>query len=377
MQHAALFSQMIALQEELDWHVYRLYGLIEDDLTYPAKPPQIHLGERTFEIHLARRMAAGETESTWFERHSSTPITDIPRHWPADYQALIQRRLNAIASNQWIRLIEQPEYKRRWNRDPWEKRLHAACKEWLLDQLEQLSQHGELQTSAQLADRTRQNNKFQEICALYTGTDTFDLQSLIAELISNDNLPQMAAARYKPAAMPKFRAWQDTWAKQRREDAIDAEYGVDKPLPAEQANDPEAVRKYQQAKAKADAKKAAEIGTIPVPPQYASTDFRQASYWPLRGKLDVPKERFFSLPGCEKDGDSTLVIGWAGFNHLQRAKAIAAWCIARKEEDGWEADKLTPMLVALDELIPWLKQWHNDMDPEYGERMGDFYEGSF
>ena len=31
------------------------------------------------------------------------------------------------------------------------------------------------------------------------------------------------------------------------------------------------------------------------------------------------------------------------------------------------------MLSALEELIPWLKQWHNDIHPEYNERMGDFY----
>ena len=61
-------------------------------------------------------------------------------------------------------------------------------------------------------------------------------------------------------------------------------------------------------------------------------------------------------------------------NHLQRAQAIAAWYLDRKEGEGWEAEKLTPMLVALDELIPWLKQWHNDIDPEFGERMGDYYE---
>jgi hypothetical protein len=33
------------------------------------------------------------------------------------------------------------------------------------------------------------------------------------------------------------------------------------------------------------------------------------------------------------------------------------------------------MLVALDELIPWLKQWHNDINSEFGERMGGYYEG--
>jgi hypothetical protein len=34
-----------------------------------------------------------------------------------------------------------------------------------------------------------------------------------------------------------------------------------------------------------------------------------------------------------------------------------------------------PMLVAIDELLPWLKQWHNDLDPDYGARMGDYFEG--
>jgi hypothetical protein len=62
-------------------------------------------------------------------------------------------------------------------------------------------------------------------------------------------------------------------------------------------------------------------------------------------------------------------------NPLQRAQSIASWYLDRKEGEGWEAAKLTPMLVAIDELIPWLKQWHNDIDLEFGERMGDYYEG--
>jgi hypothetical protein len=26
-------------------------------------------------------------------------------------------------------------------------------------------------------------------------------------------------------------------------------------------------------------------------------------------------------------------------------------------------------------LVQWVKQWHNELDPVYGERMGDYYEG--
>jgi len=81
---------MIALQEELDWQCYKLYGLTADELTYPLdQGPGIDLGERAFEIVLARQVAAGKTSTTWFERHGSTPITEIPTHWPADYKALV------------------------------------------------------------------------------------------------------------------------------------------------------------------------------------------------------------------------------------------------------------------------------------------------
>ncbi|MCG7962842.1 MAG: BREX-2 system adenine-specific DNA-methyltransferase PglX [Candidatus Thiodiazotropha taylori] len=355
--------QMIALQEELDWLNYRLYGLTDEDPCYPGTPPEMRLGERPFEIRLARRMAAGETETTWFQRHNSQPITEIPGHWPADYRALIERRLQAMEENHWIKLVEQPEYKRRWNQEPWEKRQQRALQHWLLDHLEQGCQAPVLQTCAQLADRTRNDPAFQQVAALYTGSDTFDAQSLVSDLVAGDNVPQMAAARYKSKAMPKFRAWQETWEKQRAEDAIDARTELDQA-------DPHYLREEE-----ATALKAKQIGDIPLPPKYATGDFRRPSYWPLRGKLDVPKERFFSMPLCEKAGDNTLVIGWAGLNHLQRAQAIAAWYLDRKEQEGWDADRLKPLLVALDELVPWLKQWYNEIDPEFGERLGDYYEG--
>ncbi|MCF1457978.1 MAG: BREX-2 system adenine-specific DNA-methyltransferase PglX [Shewanella sp.] len=359
----SLTCKMIALQEELDWLNYRLYGIADEELCCQCTPPEVKLGERPFEIRLARRMAAGETETTWFQRHNSQPITEIPDHWPANYRALVERRLQAMEENRWIKLVEQPEYKRRWNQEPWEKRQQRALQHWLLDHLEQGCQAPVLQTCAQLADRTRNDSAFQQVATLYTGSDTFDAQLLVSELVAGDNVPQMAAARYKPKAMPKFLAWQETWEKQRAEDAIDARSELDTADP------------HYLSEEEASALKARQIGDIPLPPKYAAGDFRRPSYWPLRGKLDVPKERFFSMPLCEKAGDNTLVIGWAGLNHLQRAQAIAAWYLDRKEQEGWDADRLKPLLVALDELVPWLKQWHNEIDPEYGERLGDYYEG--
>ncbi len=139
-----LRTRMISLQEELDWQCYRHYGLIEnDDLEWPEDRlddlPPLTLGERAFEIRMARQMAAGELETTWFERHKdagSKAITELPAAWPDDYRALIERRLAFIESNKNINLIERPEYKRRWNTEPWAKRQKEALRKWLLARLE-------------------------------------------------------------------------------------------------------------------------------------------------------------------------------------------------------------------------------------------------
>ena len=77
-----------------------------------SAPPGLKLGESQFEIAMARQMAAGDLQTSWFERHGSTPITEIPGHWPEAYRALVARRLEAIHDNPNIALIERPEYKR-------------------------------------------------------------------------------------------------------------------------------------------------------------------------------------------------------------------------------------------------------------------------
>ena len=41
-----------------------------------------------------------------------------------------------LSSASVYRLLEKPEYKRRWAQEPWEKRQERALREWLLDRLE-------------------------------------------------------------------------------------------------------------------------------------------------------------------------------------------------------------------------------------------------
>ncbi len=133
-----LTATMVSLQEELDWQVLAAYDLVaEDPYVLGENAPPIALGERAFEIVLARRVAAGDTETTWFERHGSAPITEIPAGWPDDYRDVVQRRIELIESDPDVGLIERPEHKRRWNRAPWDERQRDALTNLVLDALEE------------------------------------------------------------------------------------------------------------------------------------------------------------------------------------------------------------------------------------------------
>lgn len=74
----------------------------------------MRLGERAFEIILARKAAAGEVETAWFSHHRSKPITEIPSQWPGWYRDLVQRRIDLIKSDRDVALVERPEHKRQW-----------------------------------------------------------------------------------------------------------------------------------------------------------------------------------------------------------------------------------------------------------------------
>jgi hypothetical protein len=277
----------------------------------------LKLGERAFEIMMARQMASGELQTSWFERHDSTPITEIPGHWPEPYRALVQRRLDAIRDDPNIALIERPEYKRRWLREPWEDQVHQALKSWLLDRLESghywpdpAHEPPELASCAALAERAARDADFLQVAALYAGRPDFPLARLVEELVTAESVPLLPVLRYKPSGMVKRMVWERTWDLQRRED------------------------------------KNEDVGPIPVPPKYAH---------------------------ASRDSDPSLVVGWAGWDHLRQAQALTAYYERMKSREGWTPDRLVPLLAGLDQLVPWLIQWHNELDPEYDLRMGDYY----
>jgi hypothetical protein len=107
-----------------------------------------------------------------------------------------------------------------------------------------------------------------------------------------------------------------------------------------------------------------------VPPKYERTDFF-ADYWRLRGKLDVPKERWISYPSLERDADKSPVNSWAGYDHGQQALALAGYANEMRTNEGWTADRLIPVLAGLKQLQPWLDQWHNEIDPDRQQRLNE------
>ncbi|MEU1684774.1 BREX-2 system adenine-specific DNA-methyltransferase PglX [Micromonospora sp. NPDC005707] len=347
-------ARMIALQEELDWQVYSLYGLLDEELTAPAASvPELKLGERAFEIVLARKMRDEGVETQWFVRHGSTPITELPAHWSDEYGAVVERRIAVIEGNRNIGLIERPECKRRWATEGWDAMQAKALRDWLLDRCEArelwyhhvdgLEQPRPL-TTAQLADELRRDADVLTVAGIYAPGQ--DLGKVIADLVADEHVPHLAALRYKDSGLSKRADWEHVWELQRQEDA----------LPDEAAK-----REFRKQ--------------IPVPPKYTSVDFLKGSYWRHRGKLDVPKERFVSYPGASRDGDPSLLVAWAGWDHREQAQALATLIVAREQEDCWAADRLLPLVAGLREILPWVRQWHGEFDPEWGASPADIYAG--
>lgn len=337
-------GRMIALQEELDWDAYQRYGLLNDPVASdlvaePATIPDLKPGERAFEILLARRTEAGEVGTQWFARHGFIPVTKIPEHWPQSYRDLVTRRIEAIERSEIITRIEQPEYKRRWQSEPWEKIEKAALRNWLLDRCEDQAfwyrsdyqgiRQPRTMTVNQLADRMRGDIEVVSVMRLFAVPDA-DLAHVLREIIIDEHVPFLAQFRYHSTARAKRLLWEKAWDRQREED---------------------------QTGRQAD---------IEVPPKYKKEDFLRISYWNQRGKLDVPKERFISYPGASPDSDDSLLLGWAGWDHREQAIALIELIEERSTMDGWGIEKLTPLLAGLLEVMPWVRQWHNEIDPAFG-----------
>jgi hypothetical protein len=340
---AELFGAMVSLQEELDWQVMGAYGIHEQPgLVVGLDAPPLALGERAFEIVLARREARKEIETEWFARHGSTAITELPAHWPGSYRAVVEARIALIESDPDVGLIERPEHKRRWSGvEPFAERLRRRLIALVLDRLEApdvWAGEPRLRSVAELADIVRRDPQLAEACTLIAGDADAEAGAVVRTLVLDEAVPFLAAWRHTETGMRTRAQWERTWELQRAED------------------------------------ERATVGPIPVPPRYKPGDFRATTIWRLRGKLDVPKERFVTFPGAERGAGASEALAWAGWDEPTRARALASRILELQTSENAGAERLTPLLAGVLELLPWIHQWHPEADPALGQPLGAFFE---
>jgi len=292
-------------------------------------------GERAFEIVLARRIAARGESTTWFSHHGSTPITEIPERWPAAYREVVARRVDAIESSDDLSQLEKPEFKRRWLNEGWETMKAAALRRWLLDRCE--AQHLWYEdrdglyrprplTVGRLARLVLIDSQIAAVATLLA-PDRAPAEVII-DLLVEEYIPCAAALRHTPAGLAKRAAWEQVWALQRAEDARESH---------------------------------PQTAAI-VPPKYRPSDFRRWSYWRIRGKLDVPNERFNVYPPLDPRMPDQILIGWAGWETAERAQVLAD-LLTVQEVGGDLRSRTSPLLAALHELLPWLEHTRDRSGP--------------
>ena len=349
VEHELLTGRMVALQEELDWATYDSFGLCSPALV--GDP----YGEGPSISPMHRPFAWGST---------------APAALPSALLELYTNRRQVIESNPEIAQLETAVYKRPWlgqqgvfgkNRSTIRERLIADLADWLVERAEEGISEGSDSRPLSvrvLAARLQQALDVRAVAEVLTGTSTFDLEALLGGLLEGEAVASATCQRYTDVGIERRRAWERTWELQRREDA-------------------------------------GEKVTIAKPDKYDQKDFENAAVvWRLRGKLDVPKERFIAYPTATPpsgaSGKAGLVFGWAGWNHLEQLQAaielwqeemgqhaheLVARAVRKDREEALGAsaaddeglgldqaarDRLMPILQTMVDLLPWVRQWHDE-----------------
>jgi hypothetical protein len=302
--------------------MYSVWGLIPDE---PTGPDRAEAGRRASDVLFAKSVVGGEIGERYFELCRLPAPGHVATQIGVD--GTVDERIKLIDATPELRLLEQPVFKRTFREGFRPVDVEEQASLWLLGRAEAIvRQKGEALPLKQILGELMQ----QTLVATIVDELLPRKARTLPDLFRGTAVPFLWAQRFAHAAHSKYMLWCDVWSLQRREDAGES------------------------------------VGEIPVPPKYAQKDYRDATYWRLRGKLDVPKERFIAYPGCESDEDGEPVYGWAGWDHLQRAVALAELYMSRKTEEGWTKDRLQPMLAGIIELLPWLEQWHNEPSVEHG-----------
>lgn len=265
--------RMCFLQEELDWAVYDLYGLADAKATATGVDG-IEDDARPFR---ANDVAVSRLHSTAAREYT--------------------RRARLIDASAPLSLLETPVYKRLWRGvqgifgrydRTYDERSKTALKEWIAERLEEVVQSKQRPLSTeQIAAIVQDDPQFLAVAEVLESRRDFSVARLVVESMGANAVPSHPFHIYKPSGLVKRAAWEKVWSAQRRSDA-GSHVDVD------------------------------------APPTYVSADFLRPDHWQLRGKLDVPKERFIAFSEVPGRNGADVLYGWAGWTALQRLKALLA-----------------------------------------------------
>ncbi|MBL9101053.1 MAG: BREX-2 system adenine-specific DNA-methyltransferase PglX [Myxococcales bacterium] len=429
-EDAALLARMVAVQEDLDWAVYAIFGLAPSDTVGRWTP---------------------DLELTPEQRPFKSPAP--PHHLGPDDRRLWIARAAAIAESKQLRLIENQINKRRWwgargvfahKVATFAERVADAAAEQIADLAEQVFRASREQgiptvlTAHALERELAGDPRYQALRDFLVNQNP--RVDPLRDQLARESVPFLAGHRYSPSGRDRHNQWRAVWDYQRLADTLEAELprfraafeaasaaareagtrlsaersklgaasfalsapdpeaaprrrgrkpATPEPAPTDDtpqspellaAYDAEAAARAAQNAARLDLEEAEAFhrkarAFIPVPQKYEPSDFRDPAYFRLRGKLDVPRERFIAYPGAASTNDPAPVYGWAGWTHLERALALLQLYYERKLQENWLPDRLIPLLAGLEELLPWVAQWHGDaVHPDTGERYVDAFE---
>ena len=298
-----LRARMIFLQEEMDWLAYEMYGLIRN-----APLAEDYLSLRDYQaarLHLGQRpfeVAGKGYTGDW-------PKGYKPPALPEALKSLTAARVALIQSNPDIALLEDPLYKRRWIPPDDERDFREAATWWLAEKIEwALEQHGQPVSLRGLARQMAHDGRVDAALQVLTGSEMYEMETELLRVLRDNAVSNRPEHYLKPSGLRKLRASHST-------------------------------------------------------SRFSRSDFSDGTAWKVRGKLNVPRERFIAYAEFDHTGRGTdapetggLWFGWAGWEAVKRAEALVH-LIEQAGHAGWEAHyRQCGLRAALRDLLPELKE---------------------
>ena len=169
------------------------------------------------------------------------------------------------------------------------------------------------------------------VLELWAGRTVSDVAKELGRLLADEHVPYLAALRYKPSGLRKRAEWEQTWDLQRREDARRGR------------------RRHPGA---------AEVHAPPTSSRRRTGSTAASSTCPRSGSSPTPAPSAAPTPPWCSAGPAGTT--------PSRRRRWPRWSVNRQQQEGWDAERLTPLLAGLAELEPWLHQWHAEPDPRMG-----------